>query len=105
MTGLISFKEVMRRLWQGEEMDLTVVTFSLARKEGGAIKEYKGVRLNMAKEKQNRASTGDPIEDIQLLPTVFYSPKSTINIILQNNDIRTIYKVGIIQCNHQTVAI
>lgn len=105
MTGIISFKDMMARLWQGEEMDITVVTLSLARKEGGNIKEYKGARLNITKEKENRAPVGDKREDIQLLPTVFYRPKPTINIILKNNEIRTIYKVGIIKCNQLNVVI
>lgn len=102
---IISFRDLMKQLWAGDTVDLTVVTFSAARKEGGAIKEYKGIRLNMKKERENRITAGSTKDDIQLMPSVFYRPKPTINIILPNNDVRTIYKVGIIRANNQTVAI
>lgn len=102
---IISFRDLMNKLWAGDTVDLTVVTFSASRKEGGAIKEYKGVRLNMKKERENRHTTGSTKDDIQLMASVFYRPKPTINIILPNNDVRTIYKVGIVRADNQTVAI
>lgn len=105
MAGIISFKEIMKRLWDGETMDLTVVKYSIARKEGGAIRHYKGVRLNVHKERETRSQVGDPREDIKIMASVFARPKPKINIILPNNELRAIYKVGIIRANNQTVAI
>lgn len=96
----------MRLLWSGDRVDIKVVTCSMQRKTGGEIKEYKQVRINIREELKNKPKylddTAIAIEN-KALP--LYSPSQYINIILPNNELRKIYKVGIIQINDKTVYI
>lgn len=92
----ITLKDMMTQLWSGKECDLTYVTADLTRNKGGDIKEYKGVKLNLSNN--TNSSLKDP--DYEAKPK---QQSVQINIVLQSNDIRTLYIVGITKFNGKQV--
>jgi hypothetical protein len=103
-TECISFKELMKRMWQGEAFDLEIVTYNTSRKTGGDIKLYTQARLNIKVEDKYKSSRPER-ESIEIELRVYYTPQPRINIVLQNTEIRTIYKVGIIRANNLEVML
>jgi hypothetical protein len=92
----ITLKDMMAELWNGKECDLTYITCDLTRNKGGDIKEYKGVKLNLSN------NTNSSLKDTEYQA----KPKQQsvqLNIVLQSNEIRTIYIVGITKFNGKQV--
>lgn len=92
----ITLKDMMAELWNGKECDLTYITSDLSRNKGGDIKEYKGVKLNLSNN--TNASLKDT--EYQAKPK---QQSVQLNIVLQSNELRTIYIVGIIKFNGKQV--
>lgn len=92
----ITLKDMMTELWNGKECHLTYITCDLTRNKGGDIKEYKGVKLNLSNN--TNASLKDT--EYQAKPK---QQSVQLNIVLQSNEIRTIYIVGITKFNGKQV--
>jgi len=94
----IAFKEVMQRLWSGEEADIEVDTYSASRNTGGDIVTYQKVKLNInqpLKSSQNQPTEGEYL--------TAYKPY--INIVMQSGDLKKIYKVGLRRFNGKKILI
>lgn len=99
--GTISFKEIMRDLWEGHTADIECVGCSISRNKGGDIHKWQGVKLHKSAQKSEESH----LPNRHLESTEPYPYHGRIHLVLSNRDIRQIYKISIIKYNDKTVLI
>lgn len=103
----ISLKEVLQRLFLGEEADITVVKCDITRNKGGELRTYPSANINFLAEKNDvkpsEATKFDVPTNIYSNPV--YRPKPYLNLVLKNTELKKIYRVLIVKFNNQTVRI